>query len=291
MRVLTIITVLIIIIVVVLLSLTWWLEYKIIFYPSNRWEWTPPEYEDIYIDVGMGERIHGMYIEVDSDAPVVLFYHGNSGNISHRSYMAHLCELYNLNLVMFDYRGYGRSTGYSNIRRLYEDADATATYCRDRFDRVFVWGESLGGGIATYAASKYKFDKLVLSSTFSSLDDIISIQDSTFMKRMSSRLLRYLIDTIPSKDRVRDITIPTAIMHSCTDELIPFECSISLYNNSSSMDKIHITIRGDHSKPELTPEDVDRLMTWLKGERTRVDTNSLLKYIEEIKNVTTRYSL
>jgi esterase/lipase len=276
--------------VVLILSITWWLEYKMIFYPSATWEWSPHSYKDIYLPI-QDELIHGMYIEVDSNYPTILFYHGNAGNISHRSYMVHLCQLYKLNLIMFDYRGYGRSTGYSNLARLYQDADITASYCELNYKNLIVWGESLGGGIAAYVASKYKYSKLVLSSTFSSLDDIISIDNNTLVNRSLSTMMRLLIDTIPSKDRIKNIKIPTAIIHSIEDELIPFECSKSLLYNSPSEDVIHIEVLGIHSKPDITVDNMKTLMNWIRGDKLDVDEVSLNLCIQELKTVVDRYNI
>lgn len=275
---------------VILLLLTWWLEYRMIFHPSSEWVWSPPLYDDVYLPID-DELIHGQYIEVDRSAPTVLFYHGNSGNISHRSYMVHLCQLYKLNLLMFDYRGYGKSTGYSNLKRLYEDANVTAIYAVAKYKNLIVWGESLGGGIATYVASKYPCSKLILASTFSSLDDIITAKNASFVNRSCSTILRQLIDTIPSKDRIGDIQVPIAIMHSIDDELIPYSCSKSLLRRVTSEGGISIDMTGSHAKPNLSVSNVQELMRWIHGFDLVVDSHALDLFIEEIKTVKDRYSL
>jgi len=150
-------------------------------------------------------------------AKTVLFCHGNSGNISHRDYVIEICDKFGLNLFLFDYQGFGRSDGYPSTTKILNDGAAAYNFMRNFLEippeQIIVWGESLGGAVATHVASIYpnEHSRLLLMATFSSLDDVIFYKDLPgWLSRPMGLLARYVLSDIPSKDKITKVTCPVA---------------------------------------------------------------------------------
>ena len=90
-------------------------ERKGIYYPTKEIEFTPAEaglkYEDIFFNTGDGLRLNGWFVASENPRGTLLFCHGNAGNISHRVEIIKIFNGLNLNVFIFDYRGYGKSRG------------------------------------------------------------------------------------------------------------------------------------------------------------------------------------
>ncbi len=104
-------------------------ENSLIYYPERYpvGEWDPPGlvFEDAYFDAEDGTRIHGWYCPNPNARAVVLYAHGNAGNLSHRwPMMRHWHDQFDVSIMMFDYRGYGRSEGAPHETGLLADARA-----------------------------------------------------------------------------------------------------------------------------------------------------------------------
>ena len=101
---------------------------RIVFQPSRRISATPDElglvYDEVYIRVAGGDKIHAWYFPINDDSTTVLFCHGNAGNISHRLETVQMLTEIGANVLLFDYRGYGLSDGQPSEENMYADAEA-----------------------------------------------------------------------------------------------------------------------------------------------------------------------
>lgn len=259
-----------------------WAEKKVLFFPSKKSHWKPDiPYQDLYIDVKdpttvytkrpkkncKKHYINGWYFNNYPGHNTVIFCHGNSGNISHRSYIADICRHFELNLFIFDYRGFGKSSGKPSKRNLRKDGETAykflTEYCGIDGGNIIVWGESLGGIAATWTASRFKCRSLILLCSFSGLDDAITyyfnpgVGQSLAYTYANMASMRY--DIMPNRQYIRKVKCPVAIMHSKTDVIIPYECAKILYKNVRHDSKVLITIKGGHSSPFITKEQLNRL--------------------------------
>ena len=140
------------------------IEHAIVFQPRQfpDGDWTPePRTEDVWIDSTDGVRLNGWFAEPEGKAPraVVLFTHGNGGNITSRRHVIRLFrDQMNATVLVFDYRGYGRSSGTPSERGILNDARAArkwlATRTGVRESDIVVVGHSLGGGVAVDLAAR-----------------------------------------------------------------------------------------------------------------------------------------
>ena len=288
-----------------------WSEEKILFYPTRKMTYKPNiSYDNLYInsydvnDVCRGEKsekykdprysyVNAWHFNNFKGRKTVIFCHGNSGNISHRKYIIDICQQFKLNLIIFDYRGFGKSSGIPSKDNVKNDGETVYKYLRqyEKPKNIIVWGESLGGIAAVRIASKYKCRSLILLSTFSGLDDaIIYTQEKDSAKRSMARLVAYMaswkLDVLPSRDVIKHVKCPVAIMHSKDDDMIPYKCAKILYRNVTHYSRVLIPIKGTHSSPIITQEQLNQLFMFcdlaLPEYRHKCDIDGLLKELETV---------
>ena len=133
------------------------------------------EFEDVSIRTADGVTLHGWYVPGASDR-VLLFFHGNAGNISHRLESIRQLLQLGLSVLIIDYRGYGQSEGRTSEQGIYRDAEAAWRYLVETAaipeDRIIVFGRSMGASAAAWLASRYRPLALIVESSFTSVPDI-----------------------------------------------------------------------------------------------------------------------
>jgi len=252
-----------------LLFLNVWMYLQqpgMIFYPTRQLDATPRDwgldYEDLRLQTTDGLRLHGWYLPHPGAKRVLLFFHGNAGNISHRGDSVAIFHRLGLNVLLFDYRGYGRSEGSPDEAGLAVDARAAWDYLHETRgfapDQIILFGRSLGGAVATRLAAGVRPAALIVESTFSSARDM-----AARIIPLLSRLivLRYRFNTA---DYIQQVTCPVLVIHSPEDDIIPFALGQKVYQ-AANEPKAFLTLRGDHnfgfvqSQPEYE-QGLDRFL-------------------------------
>ena len=173
---------LLIVYLLVLLALMF-LENSLIFFPQNfatdNWHPAGLVIEDARFEAADGTRLHGWYVPHEQPRAVVLFCHGNAGNVTHRAETLHrLNHQVGASVLIFDYRGYGRSEGTPNEQGVLADARAARAWLAQRAgipeNQIVLMGESLGGAVAADLAAADGARALILENTFSSMPDVAS---------------------------------------------------------------------------------------------------------------------
>jgi uncharacterized protein len=214
-----------------------------LFFPSRQILATPAQAELAFEDVGFhttdGERLHGWWMPARSGSPVahVLFAHGNGGNVGDRVMHAALLCAAGLDVLLFDYRGYGRSSGRPSEAGTYRDAHAARSALLGRAgvrpDRVVYLGESLGGAVALALALEHPPAGLVLMSTFTSVRDMA--------RRHYPFLPRALVpDAYPSLRGVRALRAPLLVIHGDRDEIVPLFHAEALFEAAPVPKRLHV---------------------------------------------------
>jgi fermentation-respiration switch protein FrsA (DUF1100 family) len=233
----------------VLAALLWLLQARFIYYPMRSLAYNPGDiglqYEDVRIKTEDGVSIHGWYIPATAEKGVVLFCHGNAGNISHRLDTIRLLYGLGLSTFMFDYRGYGKSDGSPSEEGTYNDAAAAWHYLvADRNippEKIVVFGRSLGGCIAAQQALKQKPGMLILESTFTSVPDMAAKIYPIFPVRL---LCRYRYEAI---EYIKDVRCPVLIVHSPDDEIVPYQFGQKLFK-AANEPKDFFEMKGSHNE-------------------------------------------
>jgi len=224
-----------------------YLESKSVFYPTRTFFATPQElglpFEDVYIQTQDSVKVHGWLIKAPSAKSTLIFFHGNAGNIGDRLEKISFLHRMGLNVLIIDYRGYGKSEGRPTEQGIYNDATAAYDYLLGRNDltgqHIIGYGVSLGGAVAVDLAVKRTLSCLMIESTFSSAEDIA--------KRIYPFIPSFLIKTkLDSIGKIKNIIIPKLFIHSVEDEIVPFDLGKKLYDIAPGP-KEFIRIIGGHN--------------------------------------------
>ena len=201
-------------------------------------------YEDVRLVTTDGLSLHGWYIPAPQPRGTVLFLHGNAGNISHRIDSLQMFHRLGYSTLIFDYRGYGNSSGTPSEQGTYRDAEAAWRYLTERRHipscRIVLFGESLGGAVAAWLAARQKPAALVIASGFTSVPDFAQQLYPYLPARWLARI-RY--DT---RESLRSVAAPVLIAHSPEDEIIPFEQGRALFA-AANPPKLFLELAGGHN--------------------------------------------
>lgn len=257
--------------------LTALLQSRLIYFPTRGYSNTPADvalvYDEMMLTTADGVSIAAWYAPHPTPRGSVIFCHGNAGNISDRLHSIKLLHGMGLNVLIFDYRGYGRSEGKPSEAGTYEDAEAAWRYLTETRgeapNRVVLFGRSLGGAVAIELASRRSLEPhygpekpvpaaLVVESTFTSLVDVGQLHYRWLPVRL---LLTYRYDSI---GKVPQIMCPKLFVHGRDDELIPITMGRRLYE-AAAEPKQFLQTPGGHNEGGFTfsPAFTDRLNAFL----------------------------
>jgi len=201
-------------------------------------------FDGIWITAADGAKLYGWYVPAGVDSPAVLLCHGNAGNISQRLDWIELFHKMGLSVLLFDYRGYGKSSGTPSETGTYLDAEAAWDFLTTRMrlapNRIVIVGESLGGPVAARLARDVRPGALILVSTFTSVPDLAS----KFYWYLPVRLLarfRY-----PTAEYVTHVSAPVLLIHSLQDEIVSFSHAEEIFGRAQEPKQL-LRIIGDHN--------------------------------------------
>ncbi len=218
------------------------------YYPIRDLEATPDlagmDYQEVETAAEDGVRIHGWWIPAAAGRATVLFCHGNAGNISHRLESVAVFHRLGLNVLIFDYRGFGRSEGSPDEEGTYLDAAAAYRLLREERgidpERTIIFGRSLGGAVAIELARRTEAAALIVESTFTSAADMGKLIYPFLPIRL---LIRNRYDSLA---KVGGLDLPVLVIHSPDDELVPFEMGERLFRAAAGEPKEFFPISGGH---------------------------------------------
>lgn len=255
----------------VMLIYLYFVQKTLVFFPSKDFIATPDQiglkYEDLNFELDAENKIHAWYFPnnhetITDSTKVVLFCHGNAGNISMRFPTIELFNDLNIPFMIFDYRGFGKSTGELSEKSTYEDARRCYQYLIEekkyKPENIIIFGRSLGGAVATELAKNEKSAGLILESTFSSAKDAGARIFPIFPIRL---LLKYNYD---SKSKIDRINCPLLVIHSPADDIIPYDMGESLFQLAKEP-KTFLKISGLHNERGYlrTPEYINTIKSFI----------------------------
>jgi len=237
------------------------------FFPTRTLDQFPTDwgldYEDVTLNTGDGIKLHGWYIPAEPAERVLLFFHGNAGNMSHRGESVKIFHRLGLNIFIIDYRGYGSSTGKPDEQGLYQDADAAWRYLTKEKgfanNQILIFGRSLGGIVAARLAASVEAGAVILESTLSSARDFAKTAFPILSKLVFTR---YQFNTAK---HIQQVNYPVLVLHSPDDELIPFHLGETIFQ-SAHEPKHFVRMQGDHSNGFLQsqPQYEQEIGNWLQ---------------------------
>lgn len=257
----------------------YFMQPKFLYHPVREVPYTPGElgldFEKVVFSSSDGLRLTGWYVPAQNAKFTLLFCHGNGGNMMHRLDSINLFYNLGLNCFIFDYRGYGSSEGKTSEQGTYLDAAAAYEWLTDNKkispNNIVAFGRSLGGSIAAQLASRFEIKALVIESTFTSYVDI----GEKFYPYMPVRwFAAFSYRTI---DYIKDVRCPVMIIHSRSDEIVPFEFALELYEKANEP-KEFVEIFGSHNDGFL-----------VSGETYKKAWTKWLAFLEQYESQAGRY--
>lgn len=226
-------------------------QSRLVFLPEvggRDWIATPDrvglDYESVELKTDDGEVLSAWWLPHPGNGPTVLFHHGNAGNISHRLESLALFHELGASVLIFDYRGYGKSTGRPGERGLRLDALAAYDWLLNHAgqppEAIVLFGRSLGGAVAAGLATEVEACALVVESTFSSIRAIASEYYWWLPVGSLARL------QFPTDDYLANTALPILIIHSREDEIVPFSHAERLRAAAGDRATL-LEIEGDHN--------------------------------------------
>ena len=229
-------------------------------YPDGLWDTeaaargTGCVIDDHFFSARDGTRLHGWWcrrLESSPDDPVLLFFHGNAGNLSHRAeLLIELASRTPASVFVVGYRGYGRSDGRPNETGLFLDARAAWTHLTNEMgvgtDRIIIFGKSLGGAVAVDLALEAPAAGLIVESSFTSIPDMARAH-YPFVPKFLVRTQMNSVVKVPM------ISIPKLFIHSQSDQVVPYRLGRELFDAAAEPKRFHEVVGASHNE------------TWLVG--------------------------
>ena len=203
--------------------------------------------KEIYVDVNNG-HLHGWLLENEISNKIILFCHGNWGNISYEEKRITILRNLGYSVLAFDYSGYGKSSGVPSEQQLYDDASSMVALLRQKYrpEQIILYGFSLGGPVAIYAARRYSIPTVILESPLPSIKILLKIKYPMFS------LFAPLFPEFDTYSYLDGFKGKSLLIHSIDDEKIPYESVKNLINISS----LHIKTNGSHNNPNIPWNEV-----------------------------------
>ena len=223
-------------------------QSRIVFQPTREVSVLPDQvaldYEPVSLETADGVKLSAWFVPANNQKGILLFCHGNGGNMSHRLESIKLFHGLGLSVLIFDYRGYGESEGSPSEAGTYTDAEAAWDYLVKARnvspESIIIFGRSLGGAVAAHLAKANKPRALILESTFTSAGDLGAHHFPYFPVRLLSRF-RY-----SAVEYVRQVSCPILVVHSRGDDIVPFKLGQRVYE-AAGEPKTFLEIQGDHN--------------------------------------------
>ena len=184
-----------------------------------------PQAEELVLDTADGERVIVWHVPPRGNKPVALYFHGNGGSLRNRVDRFRALTEDGSGLVALSYRGYGGSTGTPSEAGLIADALAAYAFTSARYgsERIVLWGESLGSGVAVALAAQMPVGYLILQSPFTSAADVAAQKYWFVPVRLMMK------DQFRSDLRIGKVAAPVLILHGDRDDIVPIALAERLY--------------------------------------------------------------
>lgn len=244
------------------------MERTFIFFPAAQLETTPLhvglKFQECFFYTEDGLQLHGWYVPAGGGAPVIMWLHGNGGNISHRVENIALWHQSGFGVWIFDYRGYGLSQGRPSETGVYADARAAYRHLVESLgvppERVVIFGRSLGCAVAVELANGVPARALILESAFTNVGD----------------MARYHYAWLPGKGlwakkfdstgRLSGLTLPKLFIHGEKDDIVPLWMGKRLYNLAPPPKEFYLIAGAGHNDTYQVggPAYFDRLRSFIE---------------------------
>lgn len=234
------------VIYVLLCTAVYFLQENLLFFPrhlANDYAYNfDAAFSEVNIPSSSGNVLNGLHFKTDSAKGIVIYFHGNAGNLATWGSVWENFIPEKYDLLIFDYAGYGKSTGEMSEENLFKDAQSVYDFCKKNYseDKIILYGSSIGTGIAAHVASENHPEQLILEAPYFSMVDL----SSNLYPFLPSFILRYPLRTDLYLPKVK---CPVTIFHGTEDEVIYSGSSEKLRPLLKKGDEIYFIPGGHHN--------------------------------------------
>jgi len=233
-------------------------------------------FEEHFFDVEEGVRINGLHFKVNQPEGIVIYFHGNTRSIKGWSKYAKDFTRNDYDVLIIDYRGFGKSTGKRQEQAMYRDSQFIYNQVLGWYpqEKIIIYGRSMGSGFAAKLASKNQPKMLILDAPYYSFS------------QLTSRYLFFLPLTMILKFHIRtDIWIkyvrcPIYIIHGTKDGLIPYRSSVRLRKEAPLTTRLIPIHGGRHNNLPTFDEYHNHLQEILTGKHDVIFDKSLRDFLD-----------
>lgn len=226
------------------------LERMFLYFPDRELVMTPAdiglEYDDVRFTAADGTQLHGWYLQGEPGRPLVVFCHGNAGNISHRVDNLRLLRQLGLSIFIFDYRGYGQSDGQASEAGTYSDGRGALDWLKGKGwtpERMIFFGRSVGAGVILQLALERPPAGLVLESPFTSIKGM-GRHHYPFLWLLAGWALEARYDNLA---KISQLKTPLLIFHGEQDEIVPLQMGRELFEKAPQPKQLYAIPRAGHN--------------------------------------------
>ncbi len=217
--------------------------------PETKYQFEHP-HQEICLFHSDGTSVHGLYFQVTHSKGVILYFHGNSKNLERwgKEYATFVARSYDVLLI--DYRGYGKSKGTSSEENLYQDARKAYEWLTQRYpaSKIVLYGRSLGAAIASKLATEVPAKLLILETPFSSVAGVFGAR---LLLTDFPLKLRY---ELSNAKNISQVPYPIHIFHGTKDSVVPYREAIRLKPLLQAKDSFTTIKGGTHRN--ITSSDI-----------------------------------
>ena len=253
------------VLVLILLLIFYFYQEKFIFRNGHRLRKNFPfhfstPFDEVFLTTIDQQEINAVHLRLPAPKGVVLFFHGNKGNLTKWGERVNYFLEYNYEVFVLDFRSYGKSTGDFKEDQMYEDALLAYTHLKKSFpeDQIVVYGFSLGGTFATKVAALNNPKQLILEAPFYNLKKAVRFV-SPFAPTFLLKFNFNTHNTIPL------VTVPITIFHGTLDKTTSFDGAKALLQlNSSPKNEFIPILEGTHHNIRTFPRYKQKLTALLE---------------------------
>lgn len=210
--------------------------------PDFKFAYDHLKADEKFVETEKGANISYLHFQVEDPKGVVIYLKGNTKSIKGWGKFAIDFTRLGYEVVMMDYRGFGKSTGKRNVEAMKRDSQFIYNIVKEEFneDQIVVYGRSLGSGFAARLASKNNPRLLILTSPIYSLLKTIH----RYMPFMPAKpFLRY---NIPTFQYLKNVRCPIKIIHGSEDRLVPIKTAIDLSEINTERTRLYVILKAGH---------------------------------------------
>tara|TARA_A100001011_G_scaffold374901_1_gene435860 strand:- start:3656 stop:4456 length:801 start_codon:yes stop_codon:yes gene_type:complete len=230
MKISTVVIISIILIYLLIVSYMFFNQRKLLYLPSeNNYldDQINFQYKEIFIQVEEELSLKSWLIEKNlKKNKTLIFFHGNAGNLSNRVYKLNALNKLNINILIISWRSFSGNLGEPTEQNIYADGQKAINWLNSmgvKNEDIFLYGESLGTGVAIELGQKNSFNGIILESPYTSMENVAK----NYYPWLPIRLL--LKDKYKSEEKIKNIKIPILIMHGKKDTIVPFYMGEELF--------------------------------------------------------------